>query len=152
MYLSLVSLVKGAKLEVFIFLIILTFVLVFVILNALERKLNQKLSTKIDEKDIVFVEIDKLGVSDEPSEVIIGKIDQIARDVFEKEMGISKSLGYLELINLFAKKSNQLGAQFSNNMLHALYSGKSVDRVFINDLILDLETIINKEREQKKFL
>jgi len=150
MYLSFLSLIKEAKIEVFISLIVLTFILVFVILNALERRLHQKLSSKIEEKDVVFLEIDKLGVLTEPAEVILEKLDEVARDFFEKEMGISRSLGYLQLVELFSQRNKNKAAEFSNKMLYALYSGKKVDRSFVNDLIFELEGIVNKERQEKR--
>jgi hypothetical protein len=150
MYLSFVYLIKEAKIEVFIFLIVLTFILVFVILNALERRLHQKLSSKIEEKDVVFLEIDKLGVSAEPTDVVLDRLDQIARDFFEKEMGISKSLGYLQLVELFVQRNKTSAADFSNKMLYALYSGKKIDKSFANDLIFELEGLVNKEREEKR--
>lgn len=150
MYLSFISLIKEAKIEVFVSLIALTFILVFVILNAFERRLHQKLSSTIEKKDVVFMEIDKLGISTEPTEVVLGKLDEVARDFFEKEMGISRSLGYLQLVELFAQRNKNKPAEFSNKMLYALYSGKKMDKSFVNDLIFDLEGIVNREREEKR--
>jgi hypothetical protein len=146
------SIFEGVSIELILVVVFLICVAIFLFLMFKERKTGKVLTEKIDEKDILLLEIDKLGLLEEPPQEIITKIDEAAKNFFEKEMGIAKSMDYSELIKIFQEKNKPHLVDFAETMTKLLYAGIEPTKKTVQNLIYDLEKAAGKEREEKKLM
>jgi hypothetical protein len=141
------SILKEVSIEVFIIVIVIICAILFLFLVFKEKKLKKTLSTKLDERDILFAEIDKIGISEEPPEQLVDKIDEIAKNFFEQEMKIPRNTDYSELITIFKDKNKPNLVKFAEIMTRLLYAGEEPTKETIHNLVYDLEHAVNQERD-----
>jgi hypothetical protein len=144
------TILKEARVEVALIAIVLVCVLVFLFLIFKEKKTGKNLNEKLSERDILFAEIDRIGISEEEPGKLIDQIDKASRDFFEKELKVPRNTDYSELITMFKEKDKPHLVEFAETMTRLLYAGEEPTKKLVQNLIFDLEQAVNREREEKK--
>ncbi len=127
------------------------FIIAFIVFNLMEKRLNSKLNKKIEERDSLFIELDKLGLSREPPEMLVNKLDSLARRFFERDFGLSQNINYSELSGIFSKNNKKVLSDFADKMTALLYADDHpVTKDMMSEMIFQLETAMNMEREERK--
>lgn len=144
------SILKEAKIEITLIVIVLICVLIFLFLIFKEKTTGKNLGQRLSERDVLFAEIDRIGISEEEPQKLIEEIDRAAKNFFEKEMKIPASTDYSELITMFKEKNKPHLVEFAETMTRLLYAGEDPNEKTVQDLIFDLEQAVSREREEKK--
>src|SRR3989344_553868 len=143
---DILSFLEGKVMYLSVFLIVL--LLIIIILFVIQKRLKYQVSLKekiMQKGSFIQKEVEEIKTSDKTPRQSIEEIDNFTRNFLKETFKINKSLDYAELVDVFKKKNKEKIAVLCQDLVNALYSGKKIEKIDIEDITKNLKEIVEEE-------
>jgi len=123
-------------------------VTIIIILTIMEKIIDTKIRRRREEEEMFFKQkIAYLKSKENVPEQFLISFNEVALEVFREILGLKKNADYEDIIELFNKRKKFKAARFAEEIQEALYSGKKIDKEYLDSLLDKLVKLINDFRE-----
>jgi hypothetical protein len=148
---ELYSVVITAREMAYILIIIAILLIIIIALIVFEQRLKRVLRMHKESRNLFYRnKVRELRMEPGSPQEKLEKINETAREYFKEAFNMPLNTGYLELVEEFRKRNNELCERFCRMISGLNYSGEIVDEYVVDELLTMLKRIVEENEIHSK--